>query len=140
MMGKPLPGIIPGSVLTFTSVVCDSRVTAFYFTMDPPIPNPLPDGRAFEYLQWRIEVTDDIGTVYGEEWVGGAAGTTDGDMAMPPPVPREARELTVIIQPHPRCGDEPRYQFTIDESSISRVDNATSSEAIRHRNNSHGMK
>ncbi|NMP24826.1 hypothetical protein [Sulfobacillus harzensis] len=118
MIGMPLSGIIPDTLLTFTDVICDQDAIWFYFTMDPPLSKPLPEDRWPEFLSWRITVTDDLGTDYTES--GGATGTDEGDHTVRPPFPVEARELTVVIQPW-ILRDQPCYRFTIPTARILRV-------------------
>lgn len=119
MIGTPLSGIVPDTLLTFTDVICDQAAIWFYFTMDPPLAKPLPADLWPQFLSWRLTVTDDVGTDYTES--GGATGTAEGDHTVQPPFPVQARELTVIIRPS-KPHDQPCYRFTIPTTTILRVE------------------
>ena len=68
---------------------------------------------------WRITVTDDVGANHEEP--GAATGTVDGDHTVSRPVPVDAAELAVVVEPN--CTrNVPCYRFTVPTAAILRVE------------------
>ncbi|MCY0908765.1 MAG: hypothetical protein OWR62_10275 [Sulfobacillus thermotolerans] len=62
------------------------------------VPHPTTSVQRLEAYFGRITVTDNVGANYEE--LGAATGTVDGDHTVSPPVPAEATEQAVVVEPN----------------------------------------
>ena len=114
-----LAGIIPDRELTIVSIESDQYAARIRYRVDPPFPEDRgrDTGDLGRFLEWEINMTDDVGTTY---WPGGgAAGLDKGVRSITPPLPSAASELTLRIRPY--CAESPTYTIQVSAGDILRV-------------------